>query len=178
MLAKFINTTDNIRPWWHNRYSDSLKAGRSGVRTPVRASFSGPLSTGPEAHPAFCTMGNGSFPRGQCGRGMEMATHSHLTRRLWTSRAITLRASVPSWRLTEWPLRLFTGNIIQARISLRTRGLPAGKYNLVTTFDVPRSVDDTDPLFCWLSSSPHWRWGQHLSYLPLDMTYFPRRRVS
>jgi len=79
---------------------------------------------------------------------MEMATHSHLTRTLWTSRAIALRASVPSWRVTEWPLRLLTGNIIQARISLRTNGLAADKYNLATTLDVPRSVDDTDPPLC------------------------------
>jgi len=31
----------------------------------VGARFSAPVQTGPEAHPAFCTMGTGSFPGGK-----------------------------------------------------------------------------------------------------------------
>ena len=45
-----------------SRYSDSLRAGRSGVRIPVGARFSAPVQTDPGAHPASCTMGTGSFP--------------------------------------------------------------------------------------------------------------------
>ena len=49
-------------PGWLNRYSDSLRAGRSGDGIPVGARFSTPVQTGPGAHPASCTMGTGSFP--------------------------------------------------------------------------------------------------------------------
>ena len=45
-----------------SRYSDSLRAGRSGDRIPVEAKFSAPIQTGPGAYPASCTMGTGSFP--------------------------------------------------------------------------------------------------------------------
>ena len=41
---------------------DSLRAGRSGYRIPVKVRFSAPVQTRPWAHPAICTMGTGSFP--------------------------------------------------------------------------------------------------------------------
>jgi hypothetical protein len=44
-----------------SRYSDSLRAGRSGDRILVEARFSALVQTGPGAHPASCTMGTGSF---------------------------------------------------------------------------------------------------------------------
>jgi hypothetical protein len=46
------------------RYSYSLRAGRSGDRIPVGTRFSASVQTGPEAHPANYTMGNGSLSRG------------------------------------------------------------------------------------------------------------------
>jgi hypothetical protein len=41
---------------------DWLRAGRSEDRIPVGARFFAHVQTGPEAHPASCTMGTVSFP--------------------------------------------------------------------------------------------------------------------
>jgi hypothetical protein len=41
------------------RYSDSLRAGQSGDRIPVRSKFSVPVQAGPGAHPGSYTMHTG-----------------------------------------------------------------------------------------------------------------------
>jgi hypothetical protein len=51
-----------------------LRAGRSGDPIPVGARFSAPVQTGTGAHPASCTMGTGSFPGVNYGRGVLLTT--------------------------------------------------------------------------------------------------------
>ena len=45
-----------------SRSSDSLRAGRSGDRMPLRTRFSSPVQTGPTAHPANYTLSTESLP--------------------------------------------------------------------------------------------------------------------
>jgi hypothetical protein len=63
-----------------SRYSDSLRAGRSGDRISVVTKFSAPVQTGSEAQPASYTMETGSFPGvKQPGRDVDHPPHSYLT---------------------------------------------------------------------------------------------------
>jgi hypothetical protein len=64
-----------------SRYSDWLRAGRSGDRIPVGARFSPPVQTGPGTHPVSCTMGTGSFPGVESGRGVMLTPHPLLVPR-------------------------------------------------------------------------------------------------
>jgi hypothetical protein len=77
------------------RYSDWLRAGRSGDRIPETARFFVHVQTGPGAHPSSCTMGTGSFSGvKRPGRG---ADHPPLLApRSGKSRAIPLTLSGPS----------------------------------------------------------------------------------
>jgi hypothetical protein len=52
-----------------------------GDRIPVGARFSAPVQTGPRAHPAFCTMGTGSFPGVESGGGVTLTPHPLLVPR-------------------------------------------------------------------------------------------------
>jgi hypothetical protein len=49
---------------------------------PGGARFFAPVQTGPGAHPASYTMGNGSIFLGLSDRGVELTTHPHLAPRL------------------------------------------------------------------------------------------------
>jgi hypothetical protein len=66
---------------WLSRYSDWLRAGRSGDRIPVGARFSAPVQTGLGAHPASCTLSTGSFPGVESGRGVTLTPHPLLVPR-------------------------------------------------------------------------------------------------
>ena len=66
-----------------------LRAGRSGDRIPVGRVFPS-VQTGPEAHPASCTMGTGSFPGVNYGRDVLLTTHPLLVPWSWKSRSIPL----------------------------------------------------------------------------------------
>jgi len=45
-----------------------------GIESRWRRDFP-PVQTGPEAHPASCKMGTGSFPGVKCGWGVLLTTH-------------------------------------------------------------------------------------------------------
>jgi hypothetical protein len=45
-------------------------------KKPGGARFSAPVQTGPGTHPASCTMGTGSFPEVESGRGVTLTPSS------------------------------------------------------------------------------------------------------
>jgi hypothetical protein len=53
----------------------------SGIESRWEARFSAPVQTGPEAHPASCIMGTGSFPGVEGGRGVTLTPHPPLVPR-------------------------------------------------------------------------------------------------
>ena len=65
-----------------------------GIESRWGARFSAPVQTGPEAHPASCTMGTGSFPGVKSGRGVTLTPHPLLVPWSWKGRAIPL---LPLW---------------------------------------------------------------------------------
>jgi hypothetical protein len=52
-----------------------------GIESRWGARFSAPVQTGPEAQPASCTMGTGSFPGVECGRSVTLTPHPLLVPR-------------------------------------------------------------------------------------------------
>ena len=78
-----------------SRYSDWLRAGRSGDRIPVDGEI---FRTSPDRpwgpHPASCKMGTGSFPRVKSGRGVTLTPHPLLVPWSRKNRAIPL---LPLW---------------------------------------------------------------------------------
>ena len=57
-----------------NRYSDWLRAGRSGIESRWGRDFP-PVQTGPVLHPASCKMGTWSFLGVKCERDVLLTTH-------------------------------------------------------------------------------------------------------
>ena len=47
----------------------------SGIESRWGRDFPASVHTGPEAHPASCTMGTGSFPGVRCDRGVTLILH-------------------------------------------------------------------------------------------------------
>ena len=60
-----------------SRYSDWLRAGRSGIETRWRRDFP-PVETDTGAHPASCKMGTGSFPGVETAGAWGWPSHPHL----------------------------------------------------------------------------------------------------
>jgi hypothetical protein len=92
-----------------SRYSDSLRAGRSGGQIPVGARFSASVQTGPGSHPASSTTGTGSFPGvKRPGRGVDHPTafSSKVKERV---ELYLYSPPGPSWPLLgwTWPFTLY-----------------------------------------------------------------------
>jgi hypothetical protein len=64
-----------------SQYSNWLRAGLSGDRILVGARFSVPVQTSPGANPASHTVGTGSFPGVESGRGLTLTPHPLLVPR-------------------------------------------------------------------------------------------------
>jgi len=60
--SKLCYSKGRLEQW--SQQSDSLLAGRSAFRAPVRLRFSGPIQTDLEANPASWTMYTGPFNGG------------------------------------------------------------------------------------------------------------------
>ena len=92
-LCNFPDVTTLMWAGQRRRYSDWVRAGRSGDRIPVGARFSSPVQIGPGAHPASCTKGTGSFLGIKSGWGVTMTPDSLLVPWSRKSRAIPLLPS-------------------------------------------------------------------------------------
>jgi hypothetical protein len=65
----------NLKNHYHSRYSNLLRAGRSGDRIPVEARFSATIQTGSWAHPASYKKGTRSFPGGKVAGAWRWPSH-------------------------------------------------------------------------------------------------------
>ena len=88
-----------------SRYSDSLRAGRSGVRIPVEARFSAPVHTGPGAHPASYT-GYRVFPGGKTAGAWRWPSTPSSAEVKENVELYLYSLSGPSWPILGWTLRL------------------------------------------------------------------------
>ena len=94
-----------------SRYSDWLRAGRSGDRIPVGARLSAPVRTGPGTHPPSCTMGTGSFLGVKSGRGVTLTPHHLLVPLVMKEQSYTSTLSVGRTACTE-PQCLYKGALL------------------------------------------------------------------
>jgi hypothetical protein len=94
-ISNFFFIDCKIRILW-------LRAGRSGDRSPVGLRLSAPVQTGYGAHPASCTIGIGSFPEVESGRGVTLTPHPFLVPRSTLPKG--LRGLSKGWNLPTYVL--------------------------------------------------------------------------
>jgi hypothetical protein len=74
-VTKTFTTLHSSTLHYMDRYSDWLRAGRSGDRIPVVARFPAPVQTGPGAQPASCKMVTGFFSGLKSARSVTLTPH-------------------------------------------------------------------------------------------------------
>jgi len=74
LIVRRIQTGILVPVWagWRSRLATSYGLGGPGIESRWGRDFSTPVQAGPEAHPASCTMGTGSFPGVKSGRGLTL----------------------------------------------------------------------------------------------------------
>ena len=123
VLVWIFKTASDRQWWWCD--GDDNNVGRNssvgtatcywldgpGIESRWGARFSAPVQTGPGAHPAFCTMGTGSFPGGvkRPGRGADHLPPSCVEVKGRVGLYI-YSASGPSWPVLWWTLPLHNNN--------------------------------------------------------------------
>ena len=143
-------------PRWLARYNDKLRFRLSGDRIPVGARYYATVQTGPGAHPASCTIGTGSFSRGQSGGGVALTNHYHLAPKLRKEQSFTFT-----------PL-------------MGLRGLFWGELNLSINFDISNSIKQTrirrehyTPNYIWLNqlSNTTNLWQIYVYYIGINCMF-------
>jgi len=112
-----------------------LRARRSGIESRWGREFP-PVQTGPEAHPASCKIGTGSFLGVKCGRGVLLPTHPLLVPRSWKSRAIP---PPTLWRTINIPFYHTAGQTCSSHDAVCVTELPEG-YVWKFVFQILSSV--------------------------------------
>ena len=123
-----------------------------------------PVQTGPEAQPASCTMGTGTFLGVKYGRGVLLTTHPLLVPWCWKSRAIPLPTLWATTRPVTGTLYLFTINYILHAIKCLTYK-EIFKVNIVYVKEMCvlhhanfsekiGSIKTAMEVWCWTTNSP------------------------
>ena len=76
--------------WWLGQWASIATCYGLDSPISVEVRFSGPIQTGPEAHPASCMMGTGSLSQGQSDCGVVLTTYLFLSPGSSMDRAIDL----------------------------------------------------------------------------------------
>ena len=127
-----------------------------GIESRWGARFSAPFQTGFGAHPAYCTMGTGSFPGVNSGRGVTLTTHLLLVPRSWKS-----STSTPLWAVR--PLQSLSTCTVQLYLYS-----PYGPYGLYrASVPVQYSYTSTPTMGRTACTEPQCLYSTAIPLLPL-----------
>ena len=121
--------------------------------------FSAPVQTGPEAHPASCTIRTRSFPGVRCGRGVTLTPYPLLVQRSKIEQSIpllSLRAFVACERVKPTYLKPTYAHLTHTAIEVKGKGHPTtgregpeGEQRYSSTLSLTSVLDDG-----WVFSTP------------------------